>query len=866
MINDTKNKETINAGTLSEEQKTEISEIESVLSNLDSSFGRVAAIPDPVKREYELVKEAKKLDIPIESYRRMFETYYLERFSPENKFSWRRPLHFLDQRLGEFVKWCEHLSLFSLATVIGQFTLLAAMGAYFLEAPQRQQQVIDTARQEIRNQKDMEYSQSRVESIESLNKFCESISGEQAPQANLEGIQLNQCYKFQLGLATFSQWPPQFYRYEGFNLSQMNLAGANLKGANLEGANLEGANLEGANLEGANLKGANLKSANLKGAILRVANLEGANLEEANLDSSRLSRAYLKNANLTKASIINARLLWASLQGAKLTEANLQDTNLNCANLQEADLYKANLKGASLRYADLSNGAIMIGAEVERADFKQAKFSSPDQVKRTYNWEAALKDNDWEAKIAKPGTDTYKVGFLIPNDNLIYKLYQQGIERAAKENKQIDFLPLKTGESVEDEAQGIKQLLAQGADVIVIRPLDPEKSVPAILNASVSGVVIVNIGDCLPKESQKIVFACYESDSLQMGYDLGKYMGTWAKEQKQSQGQPVNVGLVDGADSTRVYPYFQGLLAGMKASGVRWNQTASTNAKTPEELGKVKEMLQKNPEINILWGGSEMTTELALKAVDELGLKKKVDVFGIVPLTRRLANKLLDPNESLQSIMDEAPSYAAHEATEHGIAVIERKVPSEYKHIVFKHRLLTQTDHKAVAKLSGDAYDLEKNHLKKAAALLSKGNTIPSQIPSSLKSSDASMLPAITNKAAIDKLQEEFQKLLLQNWQTSTTQEENQTSATVKDDLVYRVLVTQKQAIAAYEPVNKPALDLIQKTPLLKLTSKNKESDTNQLPTEINKAINEPVAEFKVTFTSNGKVEVKWGESFLLDE
>lgn len=128
------------------------------------------------------------------------------------------------------------------------------------------------------------------------------------------------------------------------------------------------------------------------------------------------------------------------------------------------------------------------------------------------------------------------------------------------------------------------------------------------------------------------------------------------------------------------------------------------------------------------------------------------------------------------------------------------------------------------------------------------------------------MLPAITNKAAIEKLQEEFQKLLLQNWQTSATKEDEQTSAALKDDLVYRVLVTEKQAIAAYEPVNKPALDLIEKTPLLKLTSKDKESDTNQLPTEINKAINQPVAEFKVTFTSNGKVEVKWGESFLQDE
>lgn len=221
-----------------EEEKAEISELEAVLQNLDASFSRVAAIPDPVKREYRLLKEAKRLDMPAESYRRLFENYFLDRASKKQEYSWLKPVKFLDQRLGDFVKWCENVSLYSLATVIGQFTLLAAMGAYFMEAPQRRQEAIDTARQEIRNQKEVVYSESRMDAMQLLNKNCESILGEQAPKANLEGIELNKCYKFQLGAATFAQWPPQFYRYEGFNLSQINLAGADLKGANLEGANL----------------------------------------------------------------------------------------------------------------------------------------------------------------------------------------------------------------------------------------------------------------------------------------------------------------------------------------------------------------------------------------------------------------------------------------------------------------------------------------------------------------------------------------------------------------------------------------------------------------------------------------------------
>jgi uncharacterized protein YjbI with pentapeptide repeats/ABC-type sugar transport system substrate-binding protein len=843
------------------EDKTEISELESVLLSLDTSFSKLSEIADTVKREYALMQEAKRLDIPAESYRRMFENYYLEKNSVKKvpKYPWLNPIRFLDQRLGDFVKWCENVSLYSLATVIGQFTLLAAMGAYFWEAPQRQQQSLTEARLEIRNQKEIQYSQSRIEAIELLNKSCESLLGEQAPNANLEKIQLNNCYNFQLGLATFAQWPPQFYRYEGVNLSQMNLAGANLKGANLEGANLEGANLEGANLERVNLKGANLKKANLKGANIRFANLEGANLYEANLDGSRMARCFLRDSNLKEASLIGAQLLWADLQGADLGLANLQDSNLNRTNFQKANLYKANLKGASLRYADLRKGTIMIGAELDRANLKRAKFWSVDQLKRGYDWEKAIKDKDWEEKIAKPSEDKYKVGYLIPNDSSTYKLYQQGIENAVKENKRIEFLPIATGDKIEDEAQGIKQLRTQDVDVIVLRPLDSEKSVAAIVNAYNSGVVIINIGDCLSADSQRFVFACYETDSLQMGYDVGRYMSAWAKT--NLPGQPLNIGFVDGVDSSRVYPYYQGFLSGIATPNLTWNQVASTNAQTPKDLDKVKEMLENNPSINALWGGTEVTTNLALEAVKELGLEKKVQVFGNVPVTHKLVNILLDPNEPLQSIIDESPTDAGYRTTKHGIDVIEGKTSREYQHLVYPHRLLTQDDSAQIKQLLDATLDVAKNDLK-APAALEKEALIPPEIPSSLSAAIAVPVPAITDKKAIEKLQEQFQKILAQNWQISNIKD-GQTSSPLKDDLVYRVLVNKEAKVSSYEPLNKSALDFAQKTPLVKLsaTSSDKENEIID-PTKV---IKEPVAEFKVKLTANGKVEVLWGESFVED-
>ena len=109
-------------------------------------------------------------------------------------------------------------------------------------------------------------------------------------------------------------------------------------------------------------------------------------------------------------------------------------------------------------------------------------------------------------------------------------------------------------------------------------------------------------------------------------------------------------------------------------------------------------------------------------------------------------------------------------------------------------------------------------------------------------------------------MQEDLQKLIVENSQTSNTTEDNQTPATFSDNLIYRVLVNKEVEIVSYEPIGKLSLDFVEKTPLPKLSLKDKE--TNQPPKEIKG----PVAEYKVIIAPNGTVEVKWGESFIQDE
>ena len=167
---------------------------------------------------------------------------------------------------------------------------------------------------------------------------------------------------------------------------------------------------------------------------------------------------------------------------------------------------------------------------------------------------------------------------------------------------------------------------------IVLRPQDPQRSVPAIQTAFQQGIITITVGDCIDKDSsKKYVFGCYESDSFKMGYESTQALLGYMK--RKYPEQMINVGLVDGTKLGRVYTYFQGFKQAMEKSGVQWQEVASTDAIDREDIGKIKQMLQSYPQINVIWSGSDTSTDTAIQAIQELGLGSKIKVFGIMDVT-----------------------------------------------------------------------------------------------------------------------------------------------------------------------------------------------------------------------------------------
>lgn len=96
--------------------------------------------------------------------------------------------------------------------------------------------------------------------------------------------------------------------------------------------------------------------------------------------------------------------------------------------------------------------------------------------------------------------------------------------------------------------------------------------------------------------------------------------------------------------------------------------------------------------------------------------------------------------------------------------------------------------------------------------------------------------PEITDSEELDKLGQQLQQQIEGSWKSGTS---------LSQDLIYRLGVSQNGDILGYKPVNSAALQNVQKTPLLSLISRQGDRPTT-----------DPLAQFKVSFTKTGRVEV----------
>ena len=697
---------------LSNQSEYPYSSVHQDVDKLLQSFEMIAALAEEEVRQEKIREVAAALEISEVAYLEHFEHYLNNRYKHAHQHPVPpilKPVSILDTKVSHFVDALKEVSLVKLATVLGESALLFAMISYIVTIPVRREQTIQKARQILLQSTEREYDESRIAALKVLDQRCAGNPGLVAPNAHLVNLKIFGCSRWSLRSQDINQ--NSFRYWQPMDLSYSVLTGANLNNAQLSGANLVGVDLSGANLQKVDLSGVNLSGANLSGADLSRANLVGANLEGAILDGANFYGATASGANFTKASLINATALWSHFDGVNFYRANLKQANFNRAYLKDADFYKVNLEDASIRFADLRGRTRFLGAQLQNADFWGARWENIFQIKRGKNWESTNLTPKWERGVALAILPALRIGLIKPEEeNSLFQAYELGMRRAA--NRRVDIWGFESPEGVTGEAATIDKMIELGMDAIILRPSDPLGSLPGLKKASEAGLVIITVDSCLEREvAEDVAIACFDTDSEKMGYDSGVYLGEWSRQNiidKQNlKSQPIKIALVDGAVYDRNYPYLQGILEAIDQSGLSWKNVASVGVKDFHETDKVIEILEAYPEIDILWGGSNVATRVAVDAVEKLNLGDQVAVFGILDLSREQAERLLDSSNPLQSIMDQSGVQTGEQATRRAIAVLRGEIPGEvYEEQIVEHRLLTQDDSEQVRKLLNEAGSL----------------------------------------------------------------------------------------------------------------------------------------------------------------
>lgn len=165
------------------------------------------------------------------------------------------------------------------------------------------------------------------------------------------------------------------------SVAKADFLGIDLSGANLQGLDLQGIYLAGANLNDANLGGANLTDAVLAHASLQNTKLDGAVLNGANLGRTNLCGAQVQACKdtdgliLAGADLEKANLSHSALQGVDCNETRFSQARLDHVIANKLTFLEADLAGCSFRAAEL-NECTFIQADMATVDFSEAWLQS----------------------------------------------------------------------------------------------------------------------------------------------------------------------------------------------------------------------------------------------------------------------------------------------------------------------------------------------------------------------------------------------------------------------------------------------------------------------------------------------------------
>ncbi|WP_116248598.1 sugar ABC transporter substrate-binding protein [Nocardiopsis sp. FIRDI 009] len=236
------------------------------------------------------------------------------------------------------------------------------------------------------------------------------------------------------------------------------------------------------------------------------------------------------------------------------------------------------------------------------------------------------------------GDDTVLVGLVTKTEtNPFFVKMQEGAEAAADEHGVT--LQTFSGEydgDNESQVQAVENLMAAGADGILITPNDSEAIVPVLDRARAAGIMVIALDT--PTEPADAVDATFATDN----FLAGELIGRWAAQRFEEEGEEPRVAMLDlnpnqiAVDVARDQGFLQGLGVDIADPGQIGDEddpriVGHEVTEGAEEGGRtaMENLLQRDPDLNLVYTINEPAAAGAHEALRAAGRAEDVTIVSV---------------------------------------------------------------------------------------------------------------------------------------------------------------------------------------------------------------------------------------------
>jgi ABC-type sugar transport system substrate-binding protein len=268
---------------------------------------------------------------------------------------------------------------------------------------------------------------------------------------------------------------------------------------------------------------------------------------------------------------------------------------------------------------------------------------------------------------ATSGAKKKQIAAILMQNDQFFRLNEIGMQEAAKRHG-VNLLTDSANGALDKEINLVDTYAARGVDAIVVSPINPKSSAPALKRAAAKGIKIITYNGML---DAKVAVGDITSDQIALGATTAKAAAAYIKQKLGGKAKMALIEFISlSSEQGPMRPKgFKDEIKKLPGAQIVAEQDAWL---APQAEKVVTDILNAHPEVNVIWAANEGGTVGAVTAVKNAGKAGKVVVFG-TDMSDQIAGFLLSPDNILQAVTGQKPLEMGNAAIDAAVNALDGK-------------------------------------------------------------------------------------------------------------------------------------------------------------------------------------------------